>query len=89
VVAALVRDPAEIKVPRLGLVDFEDAETGELITVDTSSASFQRDYEAFKKAQDEARRLELKRSQVDCIEIRTDGDYVAPLISYFKRKNHR
>lgn len=88
-VAVLVRDPAEMKLPQIGLTTFQDAETEELITVDTSSKVFQRDYEAYKKKQDELRRQELKRSQVETIDINTGEDYVAPLISYFKRKNRR
>lgn len=88
-VAVLIRDPAELKVPQIGLTTFEDAETGEIMTVDTSSKIFQKDYETFKKKQDEIRRQELKRSQVSTIDINTGEDYVAPLISYFKRKNRR
>ena len=88
-VAVLVRDPAELKVPKVGLIDVEDAETGEILTIDSSSAIFQRDYETFKRQQDERRRQELKRSHVECIEVRTDQDYVAPLISFFRRKNKR
>lgn len=88
-VAVIVRDPAELDLPAVGLVEVEDAETGEIVTVDTSSTVFRRDYLRLKQKQDELRRQELKRAQVDCIEILSDRDYVAPLISYFKRKNHR
>src|SRR5512135_982230 len=37
VIAVPVRDPAEIALPNVGLIEFADAETGELILVDTRS----------------------------------------------------
>ncbi len=88
-VAVLVRDPAELNIPKVGLVDFEDAETGELLTVDTSSISFQRDYQTYKAKQDELSRQALKRAQVDVVDVNTAQDYVMPLVQYFKKKNRR
>src|SRR5690606_1917584 len=36
-VAVVLEDKLELDVPSLGLIDFEDPETGEVVTVDTSS----------------------------------------------------
>lgn len=88
-VAVTVRDPAEMDIPQIGLVDFHDAETGETITVDTSSKHFRDLYSNFVKKRREQQETELKRSQVDRIDIWTDKDFVAPLIGFFKQRTRR
>jgi len=88
-VAVVVKDPLETKIPALGLVDFEDPETGEVVTVDTSSAQFQKDYKAYCQKQDEIRDNQLKRSQVDQIQIQTDQDLVQPLVQFFQSRKTR
>jgi uncharacterized protein (DUF58 family) len=88
-VAVIVNDPAETTLPELGVIDMEDAETGELITVDTSNAFFRREYEDYVKSQREARDQELKRSRVDRIYIDTHEDIANPLLQFFRRRNRR
>lgn len=88
-VAVVIQDPAELDLPNMGVVDFHDAESGEVLTVDTSSPRFRREYQELKKKQQDERDNELKRAQVEKIEVRTDQDIVNPLISFFKRRNRR
>lgn len=45
VIAISVTDPVEVKMPNVGLVELEDAETGELIQIDTGSVAFRKQYE--------------------------------------------
>lgn len=87
--AVVLEDKLELEIPRLGVVDFEDPETGELVTVDTSSRSFQREYKAYLDQLKARRASELRRSQVDTIEIRTDKDLVTPLLEFFRRRSRR
>jgi uncharacterized protein (DUF58 family) len=88
-VAVVVKDPLESKIPALGLVDFEDPETGEVVTVDTSSSSFQKEYKQYCQKQDEVRSAQLLRSQVDQIDIETDKDLVQPLVQFFQKRKTR
>ncbi len=88
-VAVLVRDPAELELPSMGLVDLHDAETGEVVTVDTSSTLFRQQYRKHMLKNWENCDVELMRAQVDRIEVRTDQDFVAPLIQFFQRRNRR
>ncbi len=88
-VAVIVRDPAELEIPKLGLVDLHDAETGEVMTVDTSSSSFRKLFAEITKKRIELQEVELRRAAVDRIEVRTDQDFVAPLIGFFKRRSRR
>lgn len=89
VVAVVVRDAAESEIPQMGLVDLEDPETGEIMTVDTSSPAFRYAYQAERKKQEDARDRLLRAAQVDRVEIDSTADYVEPLISFFKRRQGR
>ncbi|NJL24904.1 MAG: DUF58 domain-containing protein [Calothrix sp. SM1_5_4] len=88
-VAVVLEDALEIELPRLGLVDFEDPETGEAVTVDTSSPVFRREYKKYVEETDLRRRSELRRSQVDLISVRTDEDLVTPLLNFFRGRSRR
>ena len=63
ITAIILQDPLETRIPRMGLIDLEDAESGNTITVDTSSASFQKDYQALFQEQKERREKLLKKIQ--------------------------
>lgn len=87
VTAVVVRDPTEVVFPDLGLMDLEDAETGELVTVDTSSKSFQEHYKKWMKTKTEQRNKLLRRAQVALVEVNTKDDIVAPLVQFFRRRS--
>ena len=89
VVAVVINDHLEIELPPVGLIDIQDAETGEIMTVDTSSPGFQRDYRKVVQRGFEERDRLLQRSQVDRINIVSDEDFIQPLVSFFKSRNHR
>lgn len=88
-IACVIQDPAESDMPDIGLVDVEDPETGETVTIDTSSRLFRSQYKEQVKKINEERETLLRRAQVDKIEISTTEDFVDPLISYFRRRNKR
>jgi hypothetical protein len=56
VVGVWIRDPREVELPDVGVVTFEDAETGEQLVVDTSQPSLRAAYAALGSAR--AARLE-------------------------------
>lgn len=89
IVAVKVTDPRETSFDNVGLIELEDAETGEVILVDTSSRSFRRDYAA--KAEEDVSMLErgFRLINLDFINIRTDQSYIVPLINFFKMREKR
>lgn len=89
VAAVVLKDAFEQEIPAMGLVDFEDPETGEMITVDTSSPIFRKGYAEYFKGAENQRSIELRRAQVDTIDIRPDGDLVTPLLEFFKRRSRK
>lgn len=88
-VAVVVEDPAERELPRLGLIDLQDPETGEIVTVDTNSPSVRKQYETETARLRTERDQMLRKSAVQKIEIQTDQDLVDPLIAYFKGRRRR
>jgi uncharacterized protein (DUF58 family) len=89
VIAVYIRDPAEISMPSLGLVELVDAETGEIVLIDTTSRDFRNRY----GRQSSERFGELTRLfrsiNVDCINITTDKPYINDLIQFFHIRHRR
>ncbi len=86
IVALRIYDRHEQKLPNLGLVRFEDAESGESYWVDTRLRSTRKEYEKELRI----RRLKLKdtfqRAGVDNASIATSENYVKPLMKLFKHR---
>jgi uncharacterized protein (DUF58 family) len=85
-VALRVYDQREAKLPPIGLVQVKDAETGQHTWVDTSSAKVRDHYEQWWRTRQSALNDLFLRSGVDNVMIRTDEDYVKPLINLFKQR---
>ncbi|MBN1919279.1 MAG: DUF58 domain-containing protein [Verrucomicrobia bacterium] len=88
-VAVAVTDPRELTLPRIGLVELEDAETGEVTVIDTWSRRAVRRYAAAAHAQAEARRRLFARLGIDSIEINTGKPYVPELLKFFRMRERR
>lgn len=86
VVACVVNDAAEYALPKMGVIDVQDAETGEVLTVDTSSESFRQQYEEAVAKRKDQRDRQLRLSQVERIDVKSSEDYVNPLIAFFKKR---
>ncbi|MEZ0393244.1 MAG: DUF58 domain-containing protein [Pseudobdellovibrionaceae bacterium] len=89
VTALVVQDRAEQELPDLGVVELQDAETGELVTVDTSSAAFRREFQMQLSKRKEIRDRLLKQSQVQRVELDSSSNYVDPLIQFFKTRKRK
>ncbi|HVQ19821.1 MAG TPA: DUF58 domain-containing protein [Terrimicrobiaceae bacterium] len=88
-VAMPVIDPGEERLPNVGLITFEDAETGEQVEINTSSSGIR---EAFA-AEEKRRRKNLDKlfgsRGVDVVPLATDEDYLIPLRAFFERRERR
>ncbi len=89
VIAVPVRDRVEIAMPSLGLIELQDAETGQVMLVDTSSAAFRGQYGGHSARRfDELRNL-MRSIKVDLIPITTDKPYINDLIQFFHMRHRR
>ncbi len=89
VIAVSVQDPAELALPRVGLVEWADAETGEVRLVDTSSSAFRRRYAARQAERTARLETTLRAIGVDCISVRTDRPYIQDLVKFFHMRRRR
>lgn len=87
VIAVRVEDVREAVMPDVGLIAFEDEETGEQIAVDTTDAEFMREYSLLVEKRRSLVGEMLRRNKIDVIEVNTSVSWVKPVMAYFgKRK---
>lgn len=88
-IAVQIVDERERRLAPVGLVEIEDAETGDRRMIDTGSRRVRADFAARAAALD--RRLEerWRRLGVDHLRIVTHESYVRPLAELFRRRERR
>ncbi len=86
IVALKVLDPLEKAIPNVGLIKVLDAETGSEEWIDTSSVATRDAYEQWWINHINMIKNIFKRCGVDSAELRTDLDYVNPLMKLFKSR---
>ena len=84
-----ITDPAEEKIPNLGLIKVQDTETESEFWADMSSANHRESLT--KKINEKWNNFqnECLRNQFDVINVKTNADYVEPLMSYFNKREKR
>lgn len=85
-VCVTVEDPAERRLPDVGLVELEDPETGELALVDTSSAAVRGAFAARADEESGAVRRFLAKTGIDTVSLSTDRPYIDEVRALFKRR---
>ena len=89
IIALTITDPRELELPNVGILELEDAETGEKIHIDTNVRRVREAYQrlAVKKTQ---RNMRILRSaNVDTIDVFTDKPYIEPLLKFFRMRERR
>ena len=85
-IALNIYDLRERELPRAGLIRLKDAETGKTIWVDTGSRRVRENYAGYWRRENHRFMDLMKRTGLDSVSIRTDEDYVPPLMNLFKRR---
>ncbi|MFA6929995.1 MAG: DUF58 domain-containing protein [Lentisphaeria bacterium] len=85
-IAISVSDAREQSLPDVGLLELEDAETGECLLIDTSSASVRQEYAQLAGQQQNGLRSSFRSMGIDQLDIRTDQDYQNALAAFFRRR---
>jgi uncharacterized protein (DUF58 family) len=89
VIPVVVSDRTEQALPRVGLLELEDPETGETFVVDTADRGVRARFAA-AAAQDRATLQQtFRRLRLDAVEVETGSDFVAPLAQVFRRREAR
>ena len=87
VTALRIFDEKEVEFPNIGLVHVQDQETGEIRLIDTSSKETRQMYARYYADLDKRFHTIFKKNNAGSLSIRSDQDYVIPLLNYFK--SHR
>lgn len=89
VVAVQITDRYELELPDLGYLVLQDAETGELLEVNTGDARRRRVFaERQQDRLDDLRRL-FASAGIDSIHLRTDRPYITELSRFFETREKR
>jgi uncharacterized protein (DUF58 family) len=89
VVAIRLVDRRETDLPDAGLIVVEDAETGELLSVDTSDPEFRRRFRELAEARQVALHDAVARVGVELYEVSTEDDLVRALLRITERRRRR
>ena len=89
VIAVRLHDPLEAELPDLGLVVFQDAETGEQVFVDTHDKGFRERFAAEAGKREAEIRQAFAQSGVDALELSTDADIVDTVIRFAALRRRR
>lgn len=81
-----IYDKAEENMPNLGMVQMEDAETGELLLVNTASKSLRNNYYAYHREREDYFTESFTKSGAGVLSCRVDESYVKKLLGYFKKR---
>jgi uncharacterized protein (DUF58 family) len=79
-------DPREASLPKVGLMQLRDAETGKEMWIDTSSRKVRTQYESWWRNANVSVSQSLAKCRIDNVQISTAEDYVKPLIRLFERR---
>ncbi len=82
-------DPLEEKFPAMGVVDFEDPETGQRFTVDTSDPRVRGRFAQHMAARRDERNKLFKKLQLDSVELRANQEYSSALQKFFRLRARR
>jgi uncharacterized protein (DUF58 family) len=87
-IPVVVSDPLESQIPRVGLVELCDPETGELVVFDSSGPEA-RSFAAAVAEQRSGREALFRRLSLDPIAVSTDRPYLPALTSFFEARARR
>ena len=88
-ISIVLSDPRESQLPNVGLITLEDAETGELVEVDTGSTGIRTDYQKQALRSRDIFKQQMRKKGLDWIEASTDQAYIPALRRLFARRTTR
>lgn len=88
-VAMHIHDPHEDVLPNVGLLAIEDAETGELLELDTANADARNRFRDLAEEESDQLRRAFNGEAVDNLSLSTTEAYLPALMGFFKNRERR
>ncbi len=89
VIAIPIIDPREQELPNVGFIELRDAESDEILLVDTANPLARKEYGVLHARQKQERSKLFRSMGVDEIIIGTDRHYVEPIVRFFRLREKR
>ncbi|MFC2114244.1 DUF58 domain-containing protein [Bacteroidota bacterium] len=84
-----IYDKRELELPAIGLMRMKDAESGQVMWVDTANSKVRNTYTEWFNEKSAYMRQAFIKSGADLISIRTDEIYTSALIKFFEKRGKR
>ncbi len=88
-VSIALSDPREYELPEVGLITLEDAETGEMVEIDTGNRNTRERYAQLARERRAHFQTGMRKKGLDWIEAHTDQPYLPALRQLFARRASR
>lgn len=89
VIAVIINDRREMELPNVGRIALRDAETGDVVEIDTSKRQLRETFARRSAERRRDRRRALERAGLDIIELQTDQPFQLALKTFFERRIRR
>lgn len=89
VIAIPITDPRERQLPKVGIVELKDAETGETLLIDTFDDNLRKGFQLLSEKGFQEKMEMFRSAGVDYIDIRTDTPYIDPIMKFFRLREKR
>jgi uncharacterized protein (DUF58 family) len=88
-IAVHIEDPHEKELPNVGILALEDAETGEIVELDTASAAVRKRFR--DSSLERSRRLltDFRSEGIDTLQLQTDTPYMPAVQRFFKTRERK
>jgi uncharacterized protein (DUF58 family) len=87
--AVTIADPREVELPPVGLIELEDAETGEILLVDTYDRNTTQGFALLSRQEEQDRTSLFHSADVGRIAIWTDRSTIDPIVRFFRLRERR
>ena len=88
-IAVHVQDAREKELPDVGIIALEDAESGEIIELDTASAAVRKRFKEQSLQRDLQLVRDFRSEGIDTLQLQTDAPYMPALQRFFKTRERR
>jgi uncharacterized protein (DUF58 family) len=88
-IAVHVQDAREKELPDVGIIALEDAESGEIIELDTASPAVRKRFKEQSLERDRRLVSDFRSEGIDTLQLQTDAPYMPALQRFFKTRERR
>ncbi len=89
VIAVRTSDPREAEFPDVGLITLQDAETGEVVVVDSKSSRIRRMFQSRGEEERGSQDQLLRSLKIDELELTTGKPYINDLSNFFRMREKK